>query len=455
MSSDNSIKAPMSPGALDSWSISDGPIRGGTKRGSVSLLNEEEKEEVKLHGKHEYDDAFSASKSTKDGCSNSSGEVTSDDEDRTPTLDPSAPPALTDIEAVMREMQAHEEDGDALGSGQKKKQEARETLQVYVTLATEDAGGVTATAATLNPSIARKSRVDDSSVLPWSKGKTCAIGARCCGCECHSSTSCKGIRWWAVTLAIVTIAAIALGIGLGVARRPQDGTTKAAATGTGASLGEDVGNGNALTPSSSPIPSSNTMLSVMPSPTPTLLPMLSPTPMPLPPITTPTLPHPFFCSCSPTIYRWTLNFNASCPPPDLSICPTCDVSDLFCDVKSDSDVTDQVPVVVESYTVLELDEELSAIKKLDPRKGLELRNGDEIEYASITAGNEEGPLKKWLGGLQMSIDGRNAAGEKLQSQWIIKFSGRCDVLPFRLEDGIGWIIFTGITPPRPELCKVT
>ena len=154
------------------------------------------------------------------------------------------------------------------------------------------------------------------------------------------------------------------------------------------------------------------------------------------------------CACTPTLYRFQIGLNGVCPPPSLAggVSPLSGVDDYDCQTKvlnssNNSSVTDLRPVNITSYAVYELNQELEIIRQIS-RGGLSLEDGDAFEYESIT-GIETGPLPVGLlpAGMQMDLEGMNADGNMLQSTWIVTFSRRCDVLPFRPGDSISWIAF--------------
>ena len=122
------------------------------------------------------------------------------------------------------------------------------------------------------------------------------------------------------------------------------------------------------------------------------------------------------------------------------------VDDYFCQTKVPNSggidlVTDLRPVNITSYAVYELNQGREVIRQVS-RGGLSLKDGDVFEYESIT-GIETGPLPvgRLPAGMQMDLKGTNADGNMLQSTWIVIFTRRCDVLPFRPGDSISWSVF--------------
>ena len=146
------------------------------------------------------------------------------------------------------------------------------------------------------------------------------------------------------------------------------------------------------------------------------------------------------CACNPSIYQFTLDFAAICPPPGIEVGPETGIDEWFCRTDADDDsVTDLIPVSVTSYIVLELDKELQVIKQFF-RGDLDLQDGDTFEYTSITAGSKSVSPDEIPGAMQMALTGLNAQGDEVTSQWIVTFTNNCDVLPFEVGDSMSWAI---------------
>ena len=146
------------------------------------------------------------------------------------------------------------------------------------------------------------------------------------------------------------------------------------------------------------------------------------------------------CACTPSIYRFTLDFAAVCPPPGIEYGPETGIDQWFCRTDADDDaVTDLTPVSVTSYIVLELDKELQVIKQFF-RGDLDLQDGDTFEYTSVTAGSGPVGPDDIPGAMQMALTGLNAQGDEVTSQWIVTFTNNCDVLPFEEGNSMSWAI---------------
>lgn len=149
------------------------------------------------------------------------------------------------------------------------------------------------------------------------------------------------------------------------------------------------------------------------------------------------------CSCTPLVYTWKLDFSRTCSRNDINInigettgirSAACDVIDP--NIIDPSTVTDFEPVVVTSYQIIELGLDLIPIK-VDGRSNLELFNESSISFSSITASQENAIS----GGLQASVVGFNANNQRIQLNWIVRYTNLCEVLPFSANDSLGWMVF--------------
>ena len=158
------------------------------------------------------------------------------------------------------------------------------------------------------------------------------------------------------------------------------------------------------------------------------------------------------CSCVPTRYTFELDLAAVCPPPGVTVGDDAGIDRFFCRtdvVESDPDSPeDLVPVSISSYIVLELDQELEVMKQFF-RGDLDLGQGDTFEYVSVTDRADVGP-GDIPGALQMSLTGRNAAGDQITAQWIITFTNLCDVMALSEGDFMSWAKF--VSRPFQPLC---
>ena len=164
------------------------------------------------------------------------------------------------------------------------------------------------------------------------------------------------------------------------------------------------------------------------------------------------------CSCSPSTYKWTLDFLSTCldtgfPDPDEDK----GVSDASCLIinKDNQSSSDMTPVKVTGYQIVEQDASFTALKT-ESNLNLNLNDGGEIEYDSFTsmAGLEE---EDYPFVLSVTVYAVNANGEEIDLVTLVKFSGTCQLEVFGNGDTIGWLKFVSnikTTAPRPLECLV-
>jgi len=152
------------------------------------------------------------------------------------------------------------------------------------------------------------------------------------------------------------------------------------------------------------------------------------------------------CVCSPTIYQWSLNFTATCPPNNISQGRNAGISDSVCLIFAEqATVTDLVPVRTTTIQFFELNRNLEAINAVF-RDGLSLVSGDTFRYTSIIA-SEPNPVSTRIpGGFQMRITSENANGDKIINDWIVAYTNSCEVEPFEGggQDSLGWAVFVSL-----------
>mmetsp|Transcript_12580 Transcript_12580/g.23589 ORF Transcript_12580/g.23589 Transcript_12580/m.23589 type:complete len:416 (+) Transcript_12580:422-1669(+) len=170
------------------------------------------------------------------------------------------------------------------------------------------------------------------------------------------------------------------------------------------------------------------------------------------------------CSCSPLVYRWTLDFSNICnfssqgnPNGNIgiSVGPQGEaVESATCSVKIEnptSPVTERSlqPVLVKGFQFIELGDNLQRIKVMStPSNFQPLLDGGVLEFTSAAASGMEMPTA-----LIAFVFAENADGDDIQLEWLIRFSTLCDVVPFQVGDSLGWLRFSGVTNARDETCK--
>lgn len=101
---------------------------------------------------------------------------------------------------------------------------------------------------------------------------------------------------------------------------------------------------------------------------------------------------------------------------------------------------DEVPVLVNSILIVELDLELAPAND-NNIKQINLTNGDTFSFTSIGATKgRDFPL----GGIQMRLVGQNKLGDDLSLSWIVTFSNNCSAQVFFPGNTMGWVIFVSL-----------
>lgn len=142
------------------------------------------------------------------------------------------------------------------------------------------------------------------------------------------------------------------------------------------------------------------------------------------------------CSCSPRVFKWTIDFSSVCPPADVSP----GIQKVFCDIDYPSGANESVaesPIeFIQSYQLIELSRTLETIRKEDG-SDLNLRDGDVISFTSLT----QTEPSRFAGGFQAHVIALNENGDELNLSWIVRYTNECEVLPFTEGDSLGWMVF--------------
>jgi hypothetical protein len=135
------------------------------------------------------------------------------------------------------------------------------------------------------------------------------------------------------------------------------------------------------------------------------------------------------------VFNFTFSYGSTCPG---NVNLNDGIADSSCLVVaiSETDPSDQVPVTIETITILELNMN-SVITKTTLQGPFE--DGDTVEYASISSYRNLTETY-FPSGLQVISQGLNVAGDTVINTWAIKYTGNCDFEPVFEEDAqIGWI----------------
>jgi hypothetical protein len=147
------------------------------------------------------------------------------------------------------------------------------------------------------------------------------------------------------------------------------------------------------------------------------------------------------CACSPSTFTFRFDFSLSCPPVNVTIgdgikATAC----IIVPLDPSEDVTDEVPVVVTTIQVSDLDLNSQILSGPENIMG-EFEDGDNFTYTSDMALGAD-TLEELAGGLQMSLTGTNAAGQPLSAIWSMQYSNECGVEPIlNVGDSAGWVVF--------------
>lgn len=148
------------------------------------------------------------------------------------------------------------------------------------------------------------------------------------------------------------------------------------------------------------------------------------------------------CSCSPSIYEFTFDFDLFCPPINI---PNSDaVDDAICLVSPFDDnvpTTDLVPVAVSSITFLELAQDLTVLTQAVMTGNFV--DGDAFQFTSAAAFPEDLTVPDDIPSvIQFIIVGENQAGEALLNTFSIAFTNSCDAFPvLEIGQSAGWTVF--------------
>jgi len=141
------------------------------------------------------------------------------------------------------------------------------------------------------------------------------------------------------------------------------------------------------------------------------------------------------CTCSPTVFRFTLDFEGVCPG---SLEDGNGIDDLSCDIfVLQLDQSNPQPTLVDAVTILELnmDDVINSTTIQGP-----FDNGDVIEYTSISSlANLTEIFFPYS--LQMTLTGGNSDGNTVVNVVSIDYdTSECEVYPlFPSGSTIGWV----------------
>lgn len=155
------------------------------------------------------------------------------------------------------------------------------------------------------------------------------------------------------------------------------------------------------------------------------------------------------CSCSPSIYNFTLDFSLFCPPVNVTQGDGILRSGCLVNSVTDPNEDDLVPVIVDSIDVVELDQDLTVIVQ-DSIPGT-FEDGDSFLYTSFAADADNIITTRDLPkALQVNLYGFNQNDTEIVNSWIIQFTNDCEGYPVFLEgESAGWVRFVSTESPFP------
>jgi len=155
-----------------------------------------------------------------------------------------------------------------------------------------------------------------------------------------------------------------------------------------------------------------------------------------------------FCSCSPQIFRWRLDFTQLCFDNEIS--SSDGVAEASCNIYLWNNTTEEIiinngsnrsqPVVVTSYKMIEFGSKFGNQINLDYRSNLTLQplyNGQFITFKSITKSYPN----VITSGISIHLDARNHDGEDVSLDVIIRYDNNCGNEIFQEGESLGWLVF--------------
>ena len=138
------------------------------------------------------------------------------------------------------------------------------------------------------------------------------------------------------------------------------------------------------------------------------------------------------CSCTPTVSRWRVDFNGTCPPNNVLSGPGTGLSGVSCDISTISS-----PITNITYVqILELGPTLAQVLKAETSRDVKLNN-TVIEFSSVTSALPS----VYSVGLQFFARANTESSGTVELQWIVSFSNLCDTTVFQNGNSLGWLTF--------------
>lgn len=147
------------------------------------------------------------------------------------------------------------------------------------------------------------------------------------------------------------------------------------------------------------------------------------------------------CSCAPSTYEFTLDFDLFCPPVNITLGDGVLATSCFVSPFGDPTVTDLIPIAVQSIGILELGQDVRVLNQENIEGNF--GDGDTFQYTSVAANPvnivDSADIPR---ALQLNLIGLNANDEPIINVYIITFTNNCGTYPVLFEgQSAGWTVF--------------
>ena len=166
--------------------------------------------------------------------------------------------------------------------------------------------------------------------------------------------------------------------------------------------------------------------STVPSDFPTSIPSTFPTVSAHPSETPSGQPSRIVCGCQPAQWEMKIDYSLGCPQ---NVLPSPGIEDQDCEVSNLAIPAADPNDFTFSGTVNVVLFEAQGNIRLNPRSFPNIADGETITYQSILNEPENVTDQNLPQAFLASINGFNAAGDRLRAAWLYRFTNECDVFP--------------------------
>ena len=147
------------------------------------------------------------------------------------------------------------------------------------------------------------------------------------------------------------------------------------------------------------------------------------------------------CACSASTYEFTFDFSLYCPPVNITTGDAIAATSCLITPFGDPEVTDLIPVSVQSIDILELGQDLSVLVQENIEGNFV--DGDSFNYTSVAANPDAiGDYLDIPRAIQINAVAVNALDEPIINVYIITFTNDCNAYPVLFEGQYaGWTRF--------------